>query len=123
MIDWSRHTAKWGYNMKLNRGQLSTPIEILRAQTTQDDYGAVVSSFSPVSQTFCEWLPLSADAVMRSAAEGMTMTAKLHVDLHTDIRYADKIKNLTTHDVCEVISVMPVPADNKKIIICKALYV
>ena len=104
---------------KISRGRLSTPIGILRATTTQDDYGDVIADFVQVGQTFCEWLPLSANAVIQAHTEGMTVSAKLHVDFHTDINQADKIKNLNDNQVYEVITVMPVPADNKKIIICK----
>ncbi|MED6318299.1 MAG: phage head closure protein [Pseudomonadota bacterium] len=104
---------------KISRGKLDTPIGILRATTTQDDYGAVISTFAQVSQTFCEWLPLSANAVIQAHTEGMTINAKLHVDLNTDINQTDKIKNLADNQVYEVITVMPVPTDNKKIIICK----
>ncbi|AAZ18322.1 possible phage head-tail adaptor protein [Psychrobacter arcticus 273-4] len=104
---------------KISRGRLSTPIGILRATATEDDYGDTISSFGEVSQTFCEWLPLSANAVIQAHTEGMTISAKLHVDLNTDINQTDKIKNLADNQVYEVITVMPVPADNKKIIICK----
>lgn len=104
---------------KISRGRLDTPIGILRASTTEDDYGDTISSFVEVSQAFCEWLPLSANAVIQAHTEGMTINAKLHVDLNTDINQTDKIKNLADSQVYEVITVMPVPADNKKIIICK----
>lgn len=104
---------------KISRGRLSTPIGILRATSTQDDYGATISSFGEVSQTFCEWLPLAADAVIQAHVEGMTLSAKLHVDMNTDINQADKIKNLNDGQVFDVITVMAVPKDNKKIIICK----
>ncbi len=104
---------------RVSRGKLDTPIGILRATTTQDDYGAEIATFAQVSQTFCEWLPLSANAVIQAHTEGMTITAKLHVDLQTDINQTDKIKNLNDSQVFDVITVMPVPTDNKKIIICK----
>lgn len=104
---------------KISRGRLSTPIGILRATTIEDDYGDTISSFVEIAQTFCEWLPLSANAVIQAHTEGMTLSAKLHVDLNTDINQTDKIKNLADSQVYEVITVMPVPADNKKIIICK----
>lgn len=104
---------------KISRGRLNTPISILRATSTQDDYGAVISSFNPVSKTFCEWLPMAANTVVQAHVEGVTITAKLHVDFHTDILQTDKVKSLDDNQVYDIITVMPVPADNKKIVICK----
>ena len=104
---------------KISRGRLSTPISILRATSIQDDYGAVTSTYGAVGQTFCEWLPMAANTVVQAHTEGMTVTAKLHVDLHTDILQTDKVQSLDDNQVYDIITVMPVPADNKKIVICK----
>lgn len=104
---------------KISRGRLSTPISILRATSNQDDYGDVISTFGPVGQTFCEWLPMAANTVVQAHVEGMSVTAKLHVDFHTDIVASDKVQSLSDNQVYDIITVMPVPADNKKIVICK----
>lgn len=106
--------------MRLNRGQLRTPISILRATITRDPMGGVETDFVETAQTFCEWLPLSANAVVQASAEGIALSAKLHVDLSCDIQYTDKVKNLADSQTYEIISVMAVPSDNKKIVICKA---
>lgn len=104
---------------KISRGRLDTPIGILRASKTEDDYGDTISSFSQIGHVFCEWLPMSANTVVQAHVEGMTVSAKLHVDLNTDVNQTDKIKNLADNQIYDVITVMSVPADNKKIIICK----
>ena len=106
--------------MRLNRGQLRTPITILRATTTRDRAGGSITTYQSKSQTFCQWLPMSADAVVQAHAEKITLSAKLHVDLSCDILSTDRVTNLVDQLTYEVISVMSVPEDNKKIVICKA---
>ena len=108
---------------KVSRGKLSTPIKILRKGAAQDEYGAVIDSVDEVATVFCEWLPVSATAATQSAADGMNVSTKLHLDINTDIRYADKVFCISTSITYEVVSVMPVPADNKKIVLIGVRYV
>ena len=49
--------------------------------------------------------------------------AKIHLDYEIAVKTTDKIKMIDGTDLMyEVIGLMPVPQDNKKIVICKAVY-
>lgn len=51
------------------------------------------------------------------------MDAKIHVDYEVDIKPSDQIEMLDGSNMrYEVIGLMPVPQDNKKIILVRALW-
>ena len=105
---------------RLSRNQLKTPIEILRSIATTNDYGEPVDGEpSVVSTVFCEWLPISANAAITGKVQNVNITAKLYVDIETDIQSTDKIRLIETSQTYTVASVMPVPADKKIMVLCE----
>ena len=105
---------------KISRGQLRTPIAITRKTTTRTSTGAVKSTESVMAQAWCELLPVSTRDFVQSQAAGTSIDAKIHVDIATEIKTSDGIKLLDGSDyVYEVLGIMPVPQDNKKIVVCR----
>ena len=103
---------------RLSRSLLTTPIEILRTTVTQDDYGSMVESPNAVaSQTFCQWLPVSADVAIRGKVEGMNVTAKLYMDIENDIAMTDKVRRGGDSQIYNVSAVMTVPNDHKLMVL------
>lgn len=108
--------------MKLSRGQLSTPIEILRKTSTRSPSGAVKTAESVASQAWCELLPISTKDFVQAHAAGAEVNAKLHMDIYDDIQISDRIRTLDASDTTyDVIGIMPVPVDGKKIVLCKTI--
>jgi len=109
---------------RLSRNQLKTPVEIYRKTVTQSQTGAPSkTSEQLIAQTFCELLPISSKDFINAQAAGTSIDAKLHFDYEQDLKTTDKIKLLDgTNFTYEIIGLMPVPQDNKKIVICKAVY-
>lgn len=109
---------------RLSRNRLKTPINIIRsAPPTRSKTGAVLAGKEATMQVFCELLPIGSREFVQAQAQGMSMDAKLHVDYETDIMPSDKIQVLDDSNMLyEVVGLMPVPQDNKKIIIAKAIY-
>lgn len=108
---------------RLSRNQLKTPVEILRTTSQRSPTGGSTKpTTSVVMQTFCELLPISSRDFVSAKASGTSVDAKMHFDYEIDIKTTDKIKMLDGTDLMyEVIGLMPVPQDNKKILICKAV--
>lgn len=73
--------------------------------------------------TFCELLPISSKDFVTAQASSVSVDAKIHLDYEIAVKTTDRIKMLDGTDLTyEVIGLMPVPQDNKKIVICKAVY-
>lgn len=105
---------------KISRGRLSTPIGIVRKITTRSSTGAVKSTGNVTVQTWCELLPISTRDFVEGHAAGSSIDAKMHVDMATDIQTKDDIQVLDGSGfVYEVLGIMPVPQDNKKIVVCR----
>lgn len=105
---------------KISRGRLRTPIGILRKTNTRTKTGAAKTTDSVISQTWCELLPISTRDLVEAHAAGSSVDAKIHVDMATDIKSSDEIQLLDGSGyVYEVLGIMPVPQDNKKIIVCR----
>lgn len=105
---------------KIPRGQLSTPIGIMRKITTRTNTGAVKPTDSVTMQTWCELLPISTRDFVEGHAAGSSINAKIHVDMATDVRASDEIQVLDGSGfIYEVLGIMPVPQDNKKILVCR----
>ena len=105
---------------KISRGRLSTPIGIVRKVTTRTNTGAVKSTNSVTMQTWCELLPISTRDFVEGHAAGSSIDAKIHIDMATDIQTNDEIQVLDGSGfVYEVLGIMPVPQDNKKIVVCR----
>lgn len=72
---------------------------------------------------FCELLPISSKDFIAGQAQGTSIDAKMHLDYEMDIRHTDHIEVLDGSNMLyEVIGLMPVPQDNKKIVIARAVY-
>ena len=107
---------------KISRGRLSTPIGIIRTTGTRSKTGSVKTTDSQVGTAWCELLPISTTDFVQSQATGASIDAKLHVDLLTDINTTDKVRTLDGSNMTyEVLGIMPVPQDNKKILVCRAI--
>ena len=105
---------------KISRGRLSTPIGVVRKITTRTNTGAVKSTNSVMSQTWCELLPISTRDFVEGHAAGSSVDAKILVDMATDIQASDEVQVLDGSGfVYEVLGIMPVPKDNKKIVVCR----
>lgn len=109
---------------RLSRNRLKTPINIIRAApSTQSKTGAEIKGKTTAIPAFCELLPISSRDFVTAQAQGTSIDAKIHLDYEVDIRVTDKIdvqdgSNLTY----EVVGLMPVPQDNKKIVIARTVY-
>lgn len=105
---------------KISRGKLITPISILRATVERTSSGAVRESEVVISTVWCQLLPISTADFVQAQAAGASLDAKLHIDWAVDIKTSDRVRTLdasnTTYDV---LGVMPVPEDNKKIVLCR----
>lgn len=108
---------------RLSRNRLKTPISIIRQGVpTRSKTGAVVAGQTIKTPAFCELLPISSRDFITAQAQGTSIDAKMHLDYEVDIKVTDKIdvqdgSNLTY----EVVGLMPVPQDNKKIVIARAV--
>lgn len=107
---------------KISRGRLNTPISIIRTTGTRSKTGSIKTTESSIGNTWCELLPVSTTDFVQANAAGASVNAKLHVDLATDINTTDKLKTLDGTDTTyEVLGIMPVPQDNKKIVVCRTV--
>ncbi|MCH1781740.1 head-tail adaptor protein [Psychrobacter glaciei] len=105
---------------KISRGRLNTPIGIVRKITTRTKTGAVKVTDSVMVQTWCELLPISTRDFVAGHAAGSSIDAKMHVDMATDIKASDELQVLDGSGfVYEVLGIMPVARDNKKIVVCR----
>ena len=109
---------------RLSRNQLKTPVEILRTTSQRSPTGGSTKpTTSVVMQTFCELLPISSRDFVSAKASGTSVDAKMHFDYEIDIKTTDRIKMIDgTGLTYDVIGLMPVPQDNKKIVMCRAVY-
>lgn len=109
---------------RISRNQLKTPINIIRAAPpTRSKTGAEIKGKTTATPAFCELLPVSSRDFIEAKAQGTSIDAKMHLDYEMDIRHTDHIEVLDGSNMLyEVIGLMPVPQDNKKIIIAKAIY-
>lgn len=109
---------------RLSRNRLKTPINIIRAEPpTRSKTGAEIKGKTTTISAFCELLPLSSRDFIGAKAQGTSIDAKMHLDYEINIRPTDQIEVLDGSNMLyEVIGLMPVPQDNKKIIIAKAVY-
>lgn len=120
MSGWSATIDAWGYDMKLNRGQLNTPISIVRITTTRSPSGAVKETEASIGNAWCQLLPISTSDFVQAQAAGSSLDAKLHMDIEVDITARDRIKTLDiSNTTYEVLGIMPVPEDSKKIVLCR----
>lgn len=105
---------------KISRGRLSTPVSILRKSTTRSSSGAVKETETVAGTAWCQLLPVSTSDFVQAQAAGASIDAKMHFDLSVVINISDRLQTLdisnTTYDV---LSIMPVPEDNKKIVLCR----
>ena len=105
---------------RLSRNQLKTPIEILRSTVATNDYGEPITSEPlPIATIFCDWLPISATAIVTGKAQGVNITSKFYADIETDILSTDNVRLIETNQVYAVSSVMPVPTDRKIMVLCE----
>lgn len=66
---------------------------------------------------------MSSRDFIEAKAQGTSIDAKMHLDYEMDIRPTDHIEVLDGSNMLyEVIGLMPVPQDSKKIVIAKAVY-
>ena len=109
---------------RLSRNQLKTPVEIWRKTSAASPTGGLTRSTENLFiTTFCELLPISSKDFVAAQASGVSIDAKIHLDYEIAVKTTDKIKMIDGTDLMyEVIGLMPVPQDNKKIVICKAVY-
>ncbi|MGE6324137.1 phage head closure protein [Psychrobacter sp. NPDC078370] len=105
---------------KISRGKLNTPVNILRKTTSRSPSGAVKETETVVGTAWCQLLPVSTSDFVQANAAGTSIDAKIHFDLSVVINTSDRLQTLdisnTTYDV---LSIMPVPEDNKKIVLCR----
>lgn len=105
---------------KISRGKLNTPVNILRKTTSRSPSGAVKEIETVVGTAWCQLLPVSTSDFVQANAAGTSIDAKIHFDLSVVINTSDRLQTLdisnTTYDV---LSIMPVPEDNKKIVLCR----
>lgn len=108
---------------RLSRNRLKTPINIVRQGTpTRSKTGAVVAGQTTKTPAFCELLPISSRDFVTAQAQGTSIDAKIHLDYEMDVRTSDRIEMQDgTNLVYEVVGLMPVPQDNKKIVIARAV--
>lgn len=109
---------------RLSRNQLKTPVEIWRKNIGQSPTGGKIKSSEQLNiTTFCEILPISSKDFVAAQASGTSVDAKMHFDYEVDIKTTDRIKMIDgTGLTYDVIGLMPVPQDNKKIVMCRAVY-
>lgn len=109
---------------RISRNQLKTPIHIIRAAPpTRSKTGADIKGKTTAIPAFCELLPVSSRDFIEAKVQGTSIDAKMHLDYEMDIRPADHIEVLDGSNMLyEVIGLMPVPQDNKKIVIARAVY-
>lgn len=108
---------------RLSRNRLKTPVEIVRKVISRSPTGAQTTTEQLIATTYCELLPISSKDFIAAQASGTSIDAKLHFDYETDIKPTDVVKILdSTNLTYNVVGLMPVPQDNKKIVIGKANY-
>lgn len=109
---------------RISRNQLKTPINIIRAAPpTRSKTGAEIKGKTTAIPAFCELLPVSSRDFVEAKAQGTSIDAKMHLDYEMDIRHTDHIEVLDGSNMLyEVVGLMPVPQDNKKIVIARAVY-